>query len=166
MRILGGWVIVVLVLGFCPFGYGKDLTHRLGVGYADQFGVSGGLPSVALRYYSARDLGFAAHLGVDTDEDNSRFGFMAKVFRIIFEEDNMNFYMGAGAGLVSSKPNGGSTSSGFDLSGFFGAEFFFSGLDSLGFSFEAGVGVTSLSNDVRFRTLGDSPMRAGMIFYF
>ena len=27
--------------------------------------------------------------------------FLAKLYRTIFEEDNMNFYMGAGAGLLT-----------------------------------------------------------------
>lgn len=144
----------------------KDLTSRLGVGYADQFGVEGGLPSLAVRYYPNPELGVAAHLGVDTEKDNSKFGFMAKVFRILFMEDNMNFYMGAGAGLISREQAGGTNDSGFELSGYFGGEFFFTGLDSLGFSFEAGVGVTSISSEVRFRTIGDHPLKAGIIFYF
>lgn len=165
--------LIVLLLGMglmAPSVEAKDLTNRLGVGYADQFGISGGLPSLAVRYYPNPELGVAAQLGVDTEEDASKFGFMGKVFRIIFQEDNMNFYMGAGAGLISreAENSGGGTDndSGFALSGFAGGEFFFSGLDSLGFSFETGVGVTSISSEVRFRTIGDHPLRAGITFYF
>jgi hypothetical protein len=77
----------------------------------------------------------------------------------------MHFYMGAGAGILSVE-TGGSNQSGFELIGFGGTEFFLAGLENLGFSFEAGVGVTSLSNSVRFRTVGDSPLRAGITFYF
>lgn len=148
----------------------KDLTNRLGVGYANQFGIDGGLPSIAVRYYPNPDLGVSAQLGVDTEENASKFGFLAKVFRIVFQEDNMNFYMGAGAGLISREKaatgGGSDNDSGFELSGYVGGEFFFSGLDSLGFSFETGVGVTSISSEVRFRTIGDHPTRAGLTFYF
>lgn len=147
--------------------HAKELTNRLGLGYSDQF--SEGLPSISVRYWPDPKLGIGAALGVDTQEDNSRFGFMARLYRIIFTEDNMNFYMGAGAGLISVEKKVGATTdndSGFELNGFFGGEFFFAGLDSLGFSFEAGVGVTSISSEVRFRTMGDSPVKAGITFYF
>lgn len=162
---------VLILLGLSVPAQAKDLTSRLGVGYANQFGISGGLPSLAVRYYPNPDLGVSAQLGVDTEEDASKFGFLAKVYRIIFQEDNMNFYMGAGAGLISREKYNTTTStsdndSGFEVSGYVGGEFFFTGLDSLGFSFEAGIGVTSISSEVRFRTIGDHPMRAGITFYF
>lgn len=158
-----------LFLGLCFFvshaASAKDLANRLGVGFSDQFGISGGLPSVTVRYYPRTDIGLAAALGVDTEKDASKFGFAAKAMRIIFQEDNMNFYLGASAGLISREKNK-SNDSGFDLTGFAGGEFFLTGLDSLGFSFEAGVGVASISSEVRFRTIGDHPFRAGMTFYF
>ena len=141
----------------------KDMTNRLGIGYKNQFGAD--LPGMALQYYPGADLGLSGVLGVDTQKDNSRFGLMAKLHRIIFHEDNLHFYMGAGAGILSVE-TAGQNSSGFELLGFGGAEFFLAGLENLGFSFEAGVGVTSLSNSVRFRTVGDSPLRAGITFYF
>lgn len=145
----------------------KDLTNRLGVGYSDTFHVA--LPSLAVRYYPNPQLGVSASLGVDTEENASKFGFMARLYRIIFMEDNLNFYMGAGAGLISRETSNGTTTdnnSGFELAGFAGAEFFFSGLDSLGFTFEMGVSVSSVSSETRFRTFGDHPVRGGITFYF
>jgi len=141
----------------------RDLNHRLGVGYSDQFSMS--IPSLAVRYYSAPDIGLSLHLGVNTESDNSKFGFGGKFYKIIFPEDNMNFYMGAGASLLSTKI-AGVNNSGFEISAFCGGEFFIPGLDSLGISFEAGVGIVSLSNGVNFRTIADHPLKAGMIFYF
>ncbi len=141
----------------------KDLSHRLGIGFKNQFGAE--LPGIALQYYPGADLGLSAVLAVDTQKDNSKFGLMAKLHRVIFHEDNLHFYMGAGAGILSVE-NNGKNDSGFELLGFGGTEFFFSGIENLGFSFEVGVGVTSLSSNVRFRTIGDSPFRAGMTFYF
>jgi hypothetical protein len=141
----------------------KDMSRRLGVGFKDNFSTN--LPSLAMQYYVGPDLGLSGVLGVDTQQNNSKFGMMARIQRIVFHEDNLHFYMGAGAGLISVETNG-SNQSGFELAGFAGTEFFFSGLENVGFSFEMGVGVTSLSSSVRFRTIGDSPMRAGMTFYF
>lgn len=159
--------VLILFSMISSQGFAKELTNRLGVGYSNQF--SEDLPSLSVRYWPDPKLGFGAALGVDTKENESAFGFMAKLYRVIFTEDNLNFYMGTGAGLISKETPTGTTSdtdSGFDLIGFCGAEFFLPGLESLSFSFEAGVGVTSISSDVRFRTFGDSPLRAGMIFYF
>ena len=144
-------------------GEAKSLAHRLGIGFKNQFSTS--LPGLAVQYYPGAALGLSAVFAIDTLKDNSRFGMMAKVHRVIFEEDNLNFYMGAGAGILSQQ-NSGKTDSGFELMGFAGAEFFFAGLENLGFSFETGMGVTSVSSQVRFRTIGDSPLRAGIIFYF
>ena len=155
------------LLFFSPVAEAKDLTNRLGIGYKNQFSVD--LPGIAAQYYPSPELGLAAVLGVDTESDHSKFGFMAKIMKVVFQEDNLNFYMGAGAGLLSEEVTVAGTStneSGFELMGMVGCEFFLPGLESLGFSFEAGAGITSVSSGVRFRTFGDSPLRAGMTFYF
>ncbi len=142
----------------------KDLTNRLGVGYKNQFSTE--LPGIAVQYYPARDIGISGALGVDTESNNSKFGFMLKLYKIVFQEDNLNFYMGAGGGLLSTENVAGRNESGFELAGYAGCEFFFAGLESLGFSFEAGAGITSVPSGVRFRTFGDHPLRAGIMFYF
>ena len=160
-------IISGLILGLSLLAsqaFAKDMTNRLGIGYKNQF--VNDIPSVAAQYYPSADIGFSVALGVDTQQNLSKFGFMGKVYRIIFTEENMNFYMGAGGGLISNQTSASTTDSGFELNGFVGGEFFFHGLDSLGFTFEAGVGISSLSSGVRFRTYGDSPIRGGIIFYF
>jgi hypothetical protein len=158
------WIVLLMLT--CSFSaFAKDMSNRLGVGYSNQFGLTEDLPSLALRYYPNSEYGLMGALGVDTEEDNSRFGFMGKIIKIIFKEDNLNFYTGAWAGIVSQEVNG-RTDSGFDLAGILGAEFFVPGVENLGISMEAGVGVTSVTDEVRFRTIGDHPLRAGIIFYF
>ena len=165
---------IIFAINFAPtFSYAKDMTSRLGIGYSDSFSVSP-MPSLGVKYYSSSDLAFSAALGIDTNSSNtqngnSNFGFGAKVYKTVFLEENLNFYMGGGAGIVSISPTSGgagTTNSGFELTGFFGAEFFIPGLESLGINFQAGIGVTSLSSGVRFRTIGDSPLKAGIYFYF
>ncbi len=158
----------IAILSACLFFFplsseAKDLTNRLGLGYRNQFAAD--IPGVALQYYPGADLGLSAVMGIDTQKNSSRFGAMAKLHRIIFHEDNLHFYMGAGAGTLSVE-TAGVNDSGFELQAFGGCEFFFSGIENLGFSFETGVSVASLSSAVRFRTFGDSPVRAGMTFYF
>lgn len=158
-------LILLALLSAAGVAQAKDLSNRLGIGYTNNFGLNRDLPSLALRYYPNADYGVMGSLGIDTTKNSSSFGFGAKIVKIVFREDNLNFYTGAGAAIVSQE-TAGSNSSGFDLSGVAGAEFFLPGLENLSFSFEAGVGITSISNQTRFRTIGDSPLRAGIIFYF
>ncbi|MBT4761027.1 MAG: organic solvent tolerance protein [Bdellovibrionaceae bacterium] len=158
MFLRGAVVCLLICMGFQV--HSKDLTSRLGVGFSDN--LSETLPSLYVKYYSSMETAFSASLGVDTKKDQSKFGFLAKVYRTIFMEDNLNFYMGAGAGLLSQE-EAGTNSSGFELNGFAGVEFFLPGLDSLGFSVEMGMGVSSPASGTRFRTIGQT---AGVVFYF
>lgn len=162
-RLRPALALATLVFFANSFASAKDLTNRLGIGFKNQFAFD--LPSIAAQYYPGPDLGLAAVIGIDTQKDSSRFGAMVKLNRIVFKEDNLNFYLGAGAGLISQETSG-NNQSGFQLMAYGGAEFFFAGLENLGFSMEFGPSVTSLSSQVRFSTFGDSPLRAGITFYF
>ncbi|MBX9769387.1 MAG: organic solvent tolerance protein [Bdellovibrionales bacterium] len=141
----------------------KMLTNRLGIGYRNQFSVD--IPSIAANYYSSPEFALGAALGLQSGDVNSSFGLLFRAHRVIFPEENLNFYMGASAGLISTKI-AATSNSGFELTGFAGAEFFMPGLDSLAINVEFGVGIVSTTAGVIFRTIGDSPLRAGMIFYF
>lgn len=141
----------------------KDLTSRLGIGYKENFSFA--QPAIAAHYYPNSEFGFTAALGVDTDENNSRFGLQGGIRKIIFEERNLNFYMGGALAIVTVE-SAGVSQSGYEINALTGAEFFFSGLENLGFNFETGVGIVSLKSGTKFRTIGDSPFRAGLIFYF
>ncbi|MNK01106.1 hypothetical protein D3C87_189000 [compost metagenome] len=140
----------------------KDLTSRLGIGVKNSTSMD--LPELAAVYYPNSDIAVTGGLGIDTKKDESKFAFSAGIRRIVFKEANMNFYMGGSLGLVNMETQG-EKESGFELKALFGAEFFFTGLDSLAFTFEGGAGVVS-TKDVRFRTIADSPFRAGILFYF
>lgn len=158
---------LALVLLLSNVGFAKDLSTRLGVGIKNNNSVD--LPSIAAVYYPNADVGLTGSLGVDTQENSSKFAFNAGIRRILFKENNMNFYYGGQVGLLNVETDTGSGTSnkesGFEMNVVFGAEFFFTGLDSLGFSFEGGVGLSSL-DETRFRTVGDHPLKAGLIFYF
>jgi hypothetical protein len=156
-----------LALVFCLMTFAgsleaKELVNRLGVGVKKNTSLD--LPELGAVYHSAPDIAIAGGLGIDTQKDASKFAFNAGVRRLVFKEDNMNFYMGGSLGIVNFE-TAGKKESGFELNALFGGEFFFSGLDSLAFTFEGGVGVLSADN-VRFRTIADGPFNAGIIFYF
>jgi hypothetical protein len=161
--------VMGFILGTGFVAEAKDLTSRLGVGIKNN--NSQDLPALATVYYPNSDFGVTGSLGIDTQKNASKFAINGGVRRILFREERMNFYFGGQLGLVNYEGLNSDTpaviekQSGFELAAMFGAEFFFAGLDSLAFTFEGGVGIASLQS-VRFRTFGDHPLRAGMIFYF
>ncbi|PIS09853.1 MAG: organic solvent tolerance protein [Bdellovibrio sp. CG10_big_fil_rev_8_21_14_0_10_47_8] len=141
----------------------KELTSRLGVGYRNNL-VTFSLPSIAAFYYPSANMAVMGSLGVDTEDLNSKFAFAGGVRRMIFKEDNMNFFMGGQLAMVNNEVSG-TKDSGFEIAALVGGEFFLQGLESLGFNFETGMGITNVKK-TRFRTLGDSFVNAGMVFYF
>lgn len=155
--------LFVLITLISSFGFTKDLTHRFGIGVKNN--TSEQLPSIATVYHYSSDFAFTGGVGVDTQKDYSKFQLHGGVRKVIFAEMNLNFYAGAQLGMVNYEEPVAGKQSGFELLGVFGTEFFFTGLENVGFSFEGGLGVASLKN-VRFRTVGDDPFRAGILFYF
>jgi len=155
-------VVVAAALLVSSTGSAKELSNRLGVGFRNAYAYD--IPSIATVYYPSSDTAVLGALGIDTEDGASRSAFSGGLRRIIFKEENMNFHMG-GVLTFLSREQSGSSDSGFEMSAVVGGEFFIHGLDSLGITFETGVGVTNVKK-VRFRTLADNPLRAGMIFYF
>lgn len=141
----------------------KDMSSRLGVGYRNSL-VTATIPSTAIVYSPSPDYSVYASLGVDTEDTNSKFAMLVGARRIIFREDNMNFYSAGQMGLVNQEV-ASTKDSGFEIAALVGGEFFLPGLDSLGFNFETGLGVTTVKK-TRFRTMGDSFVGAGITFYF
>ncbi|MBL7544273.1 MAG: organic solvent tolerance protein [Bdellovibrionaceae bacterium] len=154
--------ILTGVLILSEIAMAKDLASRLGVGVKNN--SSEDVPAVSVVYYPNHDFGITGGIGIDTKKDQSKFVVNGGVRKVLFKENQLNFYFGGQLGLVNYE-GGGEKQNGFELNAIFGAEFFFTGLDSLGFSFEGGAGISSLK-DVRFRTVADSPVRAGITFYF
>jgi hypothetical protein len=163
MRLSASFLGILMCLStFMSAASAKDLVNRLGIGVKNDTSID--LPALAVAYWPTSDIGLTGGLGIDTEKNSSKFSFSGGVRRVVFKENNMNFFMGGEVGLVN-REIAGVKDSGFSLSGLFGAEFFFAGLENLSFSLQGGVGVVSLK-DVRFRTIGDSPMQAAIIFYF
>lgn len=155
-------VLVLMAMTFSSNAYAKELANRLGVGVKQN--VSIGLAELATVYHFNPEMSVTGGLGIDTEKDASKFSANVGLRRIIFKEDHMNFYMGGNFGLLN-RETPGNKESGFELNAVFGGEFFFTGLDSLAFTFEGGIGIVSM-DEVRFRTVANSPLSAGIVFYF
>ena len=161
MTYIVGILISIFLLG--ANAEAKDLTHRLGIGFKNN--TSQDLPSLALVYYPSANFGFTAGVGTDTKKDYNSFQALAGARFIVYPETNMNFYTAGQAAVISYENPIDGKKNGIEVAGLFGVEFFLTGLENLGFTFEAGVSMNTVNN-TRVRTVGDDPFRAGLLFYF
>ncbi len=156
-------VIIFMMISATVVTHAKDMKNRMGVGPKAPFSIP--LDAIAVHYFPSSDFIVTGALGINTQQGGSMFGMQGGVRRIMFEERNMNFFIGGALGIISQEINSNNRS-GFELLATGGGEFFFQGLENLGFNFEVGVGVSSLKNANKFYTIGSTPMSAGIIFYF
>lgn len=140
----------------------RNLTGRLGVGFSNQLATDNDktLPMISSKYYLSKSNAMSLGIGFDTRGGRNTIGSGLKFYQNLFLEENLFFYTGLGLGLVSH--NGTK----LQVSAFFGTEFFFSGLPSLGWSIEAGIRGDSYSGNFAIRTIGDSFITGGAHFYF
>lgn len=117
----------------------KDLRGRLGVGFNNQFGQLSALsvryglpmPDPVINVQVEGAFGFAQVDG----QDGSYFGGGRLLYGVV-AEDNMNVYLGGGAGMLTD----GSYQA-LRMQATMGAQFFLFGLENLGFLTEWGVDV-------------------------
>lgn len=171
--------IVVLVLSFLANdAFARKLSRRPGIGFTNQFVVGEtitsvnnttnvtttlvqdkNIPAISFRYYFNQKYGAAIAFGFDTRNDENILALGGKMFYVIFEEDFLNFYAGGSLGFIKQLET--------DFQGtiHLGAEFFFSGLPSLGFSAETGIRLDKTSGSFGVSTIGESFFIAGIHFY-
>jgi hypothetical protein len=139
-----------------------NLIGRMGMGYSSQF--ANDLPALSLKIQRSRATAVSAMLGLKSDPDDTNYALGAKIFRIIYDEPQLNFYMSGMAAYLTNNEKG-NNKSGYQVDGTFGAEFFFTGLESIGFSFEYGVSLNRLSQGTTFQTTGYHLISAAVHFY-
>lgn len=136
----------------------KDLNGRLGIGASQQLGVS----ALSARYglplgKPTTNVLVEADLGVGAGETTTVFAGGRLLFGVV-AEDNMNLNLAAGAGYAIAGDD-----SFLRVQPALGAEFFFFGLENLGFDAEIGLNVDV--GDVTGVSLGGAPM-VGFHYYF
>ena len=142
-------------------GLAFDKTNRLGLGASTQLQTN--FPALSFKLQKNKTFAFGGLLGVSSDTQNGGQGIGVKLYRNIFDEPQLNFYMSGMGAFLNNKVN--STSySGFQFDLSFGSEFHFTGLNSLGLSFEFGVSAYKLNNFI-FRTLGNNFFVSSVHFY-
>ena len=140
------WTVAVLCTLATEAAAKDNSVHTLGFGYSTQFGGPGlgsnlsfkaalrpTLELQGLFGFSVQDAG-----GGQGGPTNLYVSTGAKLLFILVPHDNLNFYVTAGAGVSFGTPGFGTVSYFFGP----GVEFFFSGLENLGFFGEFGLGGT------------------------
>jgi hypothetical protein len=155
--------IVLLLSPALQNAHARELQGRLGLGYNSEFANStttDRVPGVSLKYGLTRDIAVEGIVGVSTSSPSDTVAAL-KFFENLFFETNLNFYFTFGGGVLSARGRTGA-----QFLGGFGAEFFFPGLESLGFSMEAGGSFDNLNGSFALKTVGVSFLDAGIHFYF
>lgn len=163
MKLLKITLTIAIMSLFSSLVSAKEMPQRLGVGIKNN--TSESLPSLAAVYHLNGLTAVTGGVGVDTKKDYSKFQINAGIRHVIFHENQLHYYAGGQLGLVTFEEPIGGKENGFEANFLMGVEFFFTGLENVGFSFEGGLGLSSVK-DTRIRTIADDPFRAGLIFYF
>lgn len=155
----------LFLIGSIPQALSADMRGRLGIGATNQ--LANNIPALSLKIQQSRTFALGGVLGFRSDEDNTLYGLGVKFYRIIFDEPQLNFYL---AGLVATQTyldQADKAKSGYQIDGVLGTEFHFTGLESIGFSFEFGLSARNADRDrgATIQTLGDQLIRSAIHFY-
>jgi hypothetical protein len=141
----------------------KDMTHRLGAGFKNNTSVS--VPSLAAVYYADKDTAYTASFGIDTLKNYTALQGSVGLRYVVFFENNLNCYVSGQAGVINVETPATGKQSGAEFLALGGVEFYFSGLENLAFTAEAGAGLATIGS-TRIYTTALDPVKAGIIFYF
>lgn len=141
--------------------YALDKLNRLGLGMSNQ--LRNDFPALSFKIQKNRSFSIGGLAGISTNAVNGGYGVGLKVFRNIFDEPQLNFYI-AGMGAILSNKMNSTSYSGFQFDLSLGSEFHFSGLNSLGFSFEFGASAYK-KQEFTFQTLGNNFIVSAIHFY-
>jgi hypothetical protein len=134
---------------------------RLGLGFSNQF--INGIPAISFKLQKSSTFALGGLFALNTHETEGGHGAGLKVYRVIFEEPQLNFY-GSFLGALVGKKSGTTSQSGFQFDFNFGSEFHLKGLESLGFSLEFGLSINKLDS-FSLETIGNHLLTAGVHFY-
>ena len=150
-----------LLIIFMSKTYASHQRGRLGLGFSNQ--LITGIPALSFKLQKSSTLALGGMVALNTHETNGGHGAAIKVYRLIFEEPQLNFYGSLLAGLVGKK-SGTESQSGFQFDINFGSEFHLKGVESIGLSFEFGVSINKVDS-FAIQTIGNHLITAGIHFY-
>ncbi len=155
-------VIVTLLITTSTFA--ADLRGRMGVGASNQ--LANNVPAISLKIQQSKTFALGGLVGFKSDQDNTLYGAGIKLYRIIFDEPQLNFFMAGTFATLTYLDEQEKVKSGYQIDGTMGTEFHLSGLESIGFSFEFGLSARNADDKgTSLQTLGDQFVKAAVHFY-
>ncbi len=156
------WLLALSLLTLPSIAQAKDLRNRFGLGFNNQIGH---IPALSMRYWlpaPSPAINVAVELDgglsiVDSAADAMFLG--GRVLYGFVTEDNMNLYAAIGAGFMTLGEE-----QDLRIQPALGTEFFFFGLDNLGFAAEWGLSV-DLGESSKLYTVSGGP-GIGVHYYF
>lgn len=153
-----------LILLSSTSAFAADLRGRMGVGASNQ--LANNIPAISLKIQQSKTFALGGLVGFKSDQENTLYGAGVKLYRIIFDEPQLNFYLAGTFATLNFLDENEKVKSGYQIDGTMGSEFHLSGLESLGFSFEFGLSARNADeNGTALQTLGDQFVKAAVHFY-
>lgn len=138
-----------------------DRRGRLGVGLSNQ--LKNSIPSLSFKLQRSQAFAIGGEIGYNSDDADGGYGAALKLYRNFFQEPQLVFYGSLLAGLIE-RSTGGVEEDGFQVDLALGSEFSFTGLNSIGFSFEFGISMNKL-DDFVIETIGNNFIVSSIHFY-
>lgn len=143
--------------------FSRDLTGRLGLGLTNQ--LVNDVPSLSIKLQRSRNIALGVIAGFNmADTADGGFAAGVKLYRLIFDEPQLNFFGATTFAFLKDQVSATTSHTGFEIDFTLGTEFHFSGLESIGFSFEFGLSLNKLEDFV-IQTVGSSFVVSAVHFY-
>jgi hypothetical protein len=155
-------IIIIALFTFSTSSFAMSLLGRLGIGTTNQ--VVTGIDALSIKLQRNRSTALSGLFGLNNSSDSSNYAIGAKVYRLIYDEPQLNFYSSLAA-IMFTYQNDGNTESGYQVDGGFGTEFSLQGLESIGFSFEFGIGLNKYNGGSNIQTYGHHIVTSAVHFY-
>ena len=153
---MGQTTLRILILFFMSLtimsAHAVDRPGRLGLGFSNQLQTD--LPAISFKIQRSRAFAFGAMVGLSTDDNDGGLGAGVKLYRILFDEPQLNFYTSLLGAFLKENNGSASSDTGFQVDLTFGSEFSFVGLNSLGFTVEFGLSMNKMDDFVVETTAG------------
>lgn len=154
-------LLIFITLLFATNTYSVDRRGRLGVGFSNQ--LKSDIPAVSFKLQRSKAFAIGGQIGYNNDDADGGHGAALKLYRNIFQEPQLVFYGSVLAGVIEKKVNS-VKDSGFQFDFAMGSEFSFTGLNSIGFSFEFGISMNKLDEFI-VETIGQNFIVSSVHFY-
>lgn len=155
-------IVMIALFTFSTSSFAMSLLGRLGLGTTNQ--VVTGIDALSVKLQRNRSVALSGIFGLKNSSNTSNYALGAKIYRLIYDEPQLNFYSALTA-ITFTYQNNGNTTSGYQIDAGLGAEFSFQGLESIGFSFEFGMGMNKYNGGSNIQTYGHHIVSSAVHFY-